>query len=214
MITFSLALFLGYTTALLSSKKAQPDTQITPSSTPSATQQNLLVIQLDDANSPQPILQAVWIAAYFKSVNQTVITFTQLYPSNQTNRLSNLDTEFTLKPDGSPSKQFFQLITSANVKWDGHLLIDEAGSFQIDSWLQEQGVPIFTQERPTPQIFVEMICSYLRGKAASTSSSASTFDWNQFDSHFHTDLALDTLLAGWNGLFDDTRPIRCEVVKE
>jgi hypothetical protein len=214
IITFSLSIIFGYSTASLSSAESQAAQQITPQNTPAATQQNLLIIQLDETKAPQPVLQAVWITAYFKSANQTVVTITQLFPTNQAAQFSNLNTAFSLTADGSPSTKFLRLISSANIKWSGYLLIDDAGALLVEEWLRNQGGFVFNQEDLTPPFLIRSVCNYLNNKVEFSSSTVSKFDWNQFDPHFNTDLALDTLLAGWNGLFDDTRPIHCEVVKD
>jgi hypothetical protein len=216
IITFSLSIIFGYSTASLSSAESKSGQQITPQSTPAATQQNLLIIQLDEIKAPQPVLHAVWIAAYFKSANQTVVTITQLFPINQATKLSNqnLNTAFSISADGAPSTKFLKLISSADIKWNGYLMIDDAGALLVEEWLKNQGGLVFNQEDLTPPFLIRSSCDYLNNKVEFSGSIVLKFDWNQFDPHFNTDLALDTLLAGWNGLFDDTRPIRCEVVKE
>jgi len=78
--TFTLAMYMGYNAASLSMTRAQPEETLAPTSSPSATQQNILLIQYDENTGSQPALQAVWLVAFFKSTNQTVISFSPLYP--------------------------------------------------------------------------------------------------------------------------------------
>jgi hypothetical protein len=214
-LTFGLAILFGYSVAAKSNAGSQNLPDSSPNSNSSeASQQNLLIIQIDQIDTPQPNLQSVWLAAYFQSEHQTVLTFTQLYPSQQNKRLSALDKTFPIDQNGALSRQFLRSISAGNIQWNGYLIIDRTGAHQIEQWLVDQGVPIFDQDTSSPREILETACGYLRSGSAYSEITGSTIDWNHFNPHFQTDMEPSSLMSLWNGLFDTTHPTRCEVIFE
>jgi hypothetical protein len=214
-LTFSLAALWGHSLAAQTSPAAGSVPENRPAKISSeASQQNLLVIQLDQVDAPQPALQSVWLAAYFKSEHQTVLTLTQLFPSQQNKRFASLDKAFSIDQNGKPSRQFFRSISGGNIQWNGYLITDFVGAQQIDQWLADQGVPIFAQHTLKPKETLETACDYFRNGSVDSDLKDSIYDWSTFSPHFQTDMDRDTLLGMWNGLLDATRPTRCEVISE
>lgn len=214
ILTFSLAIATGYFLASLTADKSGPTSQSSGTTeTPPAKQNNLLVIQVDDLALDQPNLKAVWLASYFISANQSVMTFTSLFPSADANISGDYTATFAIKPDGTLSKRFLTAVSSANITWDGYLVIDATGSILVETWLKAQGVPIFTSAS-SAQTLIENTCGYLKAKGTLTAENTTRFDWEQFDAHFQTDLSLDKLLASWDSLFENTHIVRCELIAE
>ena len=214
ILTFGLAIATGYFLASLTADKTGPTPPSSETTeTPPAKQNNLLVIQVDDLSLDQPNLKAVWLASYFISANQSVLTFTSLFPSTDASIAGNYSTTFAIKPDGTLSRRFLTAVSAANITSDGYLVIDSAGSTLVETWLKAQGVPIFTSAS-SAQTLIENTCGYLNAKGTLATDNTTRFDWEQFDAHFHTDLSLDKLLASWDSLFENTHLVRCELITE
>jgi hypothetical protein len=208
-MTFSLAAYFGYTTASSSLQSLQDTSPIPPTDTPPASQQNILLIQVDNLESERPVLRAVWVFAQFQSANQTVLTFSPLYPS-QDNVV--YEKNFSLDPDKSPARRFLRIVATSGIRTDGYLLVDDLGTEQITAWVHDQGIPTFSKDTPTTETFLREACAYLSGTSPVIQDVK--FDWQRFDTHFQSDLALDTLMASWNQIFDPTRPTHCEVLSQ
>lgn len=185
----------------------QPFPGADPSQTQQASQQNLLLLQADRFDVAQPVLESAWVLSNFQSANQTVLSFTQIYPDKKN---QDLDRVFALDNQRVPTKKFLRTIERTGVQFDGYILIDAAGSSLVERWLRDQGIPFFTQDTTTPQMLLHSTCIYL---SSPQSDQGSKFDWPSFDAHFETDIPFDSLFASWNQVLDPSRPIRCEVLE-
>jgi hypothetical protein len=214
LTAFCLAAFIGFSTAAHSSASGDPSSQTAPSTPPSASQQNILLVYVDRLDGTKPVLRSLWVASYFKSSNQTVLKFTPLFPLKTKDKLADMDKSFTQNEDGSLSKQFTRRIAAADIQSNGFMIIDEAGTLQVNQWLRDQGVPVFAQSSEAPQILLETACRFISGEASSGDASSLKFDWDTFGAHFQTDVPLSTLMATWDEISAPTRPTRCEVAPE
>jgi len=97
-----------------------------------AQQKQLLIVQVDKLDSSPPRLLSVWIAGKFVSTNQTILTFTQVFPpARENSAFQSLDAAFGLDDRRSPVPAFLNRLKSRGFDWQGYLVLDQTASKRL-----------------------------------------------------------------------------------
>lgn len=104
-------------------------------------QRNVLLILVDDLQTPQPTLLGVWMTMYLEGSNR--YTFLPVYPSepaptsDQLNPSQTLREVFSLQPDGSPGIPFVATLRVRDLWWNGYVMVDLTGLLTLSEGLDK-----------------------------------------------------------------------------
>jgi hypothetical protein len=212
IIIFTFFTVLGYLTASGGFSHLFPRATGLTRPTAFAVQHNLLLIHVDRLNTHRPILRAAWIAGFFRSPNQTVLTFYPLLSERATQvAQENFKAMFSLNPDGSPGRAFFQAISTKGIKTYAYLVVDDQGFHVLDEYLRRQDALIMTSTLSDPQLLLNASCRFIL-TGTSPKITSHRFDWDTFSDHLSSDLAREDLIASWESLHDPLHPARCKIL--
>jgi hypothetical protein len=213
--------FLGYQAASnLKTKSAVGSIPANAATALASTQQNILLIHVDDLTLSRPNLISVWgFFAYYANQNQVV--FLPLLPSIDASVQSSMVEKFSLDGTRQVSKDFITALQQQfNLKVTGVVVTDNVGLSFFASQLTGQSAPVAAVQ-PTnddqkkqilmnAQFFFQSICSLLQNKSGDT---ALNLDWQQLvPDHFSTSLPFETIMVDRQKLFGSSAVNQCSVL--
>jgi hypothetical protein len=180
------------------------------------SQQNLLVIHIDDLQDPDPNLISVWVV-FFVSHDRTYLSFKSLYPDPLSNHYAiQVDNRFSLNQEGMPGEDFLEWVQKQSPRWTAFLIIDQVGLDSIASYLNspelEQIVPrnhdqltaVWQQEAR----LIDHLCQYMQLDTEKTTK----FEWKQLiPEHIRSDLTIENALQVWDQIEIKNATPHCEV---
>lgn len=207
LAVFLLALFAGYRIApgLFDSNPTQDAAPVSgpqQASAVSLRQENVLLVQVDSLQNPQPALLATWLG-FLSFGEDAQLLFLPLFPSGNASRDQELARRFALGSDGMPGTGFVQYLRSTfHVSWSPLLLVDSQGLATIHSTLLGTDPGIAYQaapqeasstERLSPTYhLIQVACDQFIHDPATT---AGQIPWLSLEpDHLRTSLELDELI--------------------
>ena len=212
--TFTIFTILGYLTSSNGFPRHKPLAvgMYGPTSTAIAVQNNLLLIHVDRLYAARPVLKAAWIAGYFRSPNQTVLTFYPLLSETASQVAQvNLKAVFSLNPDGSPGQAFTQAVAIRGIKTSGYLVVDDGGMDALDEFFHNEESPVIPPTPSSTPRLLDASCRYILAGAV-PQPSGRRFDWKAFSGHLHSNLTYNDLHTSWVSMQDSSHPIRCKIL--
>jgi hypothetical protein len=227
-----LALFLfaacagvGYLVAS-KSNNGSPSAAVSSESAATAlasSQQNYLLVQVDDLSQSSPKLIQAWIVLTYYS-NPPQVMFLPLYPSYDSSQNSAIASAFAMTSSGDLSDRLAKEIsTQYQVKVDGYIMTDAAGVNAIANGygiqgIQANGIPAQSDDDKhaillNSQTFFQNVCAQLI--AGSAMNQYTSMQWSQLiPGHFQTDLSFEQLVASWDRIIRSSPPQKCEVLSK
>ena len=89
-------------------------------------QRNILVIGVDNLNTPQPRLESVWLILYI--IDRPQVTLFPIYPAPSAEILGPL---FKITPEGAPDPVFLEALLAQGLWWSSYILLDEAAMAEV-----------------------------------------------------------------------------------
>lgn len=185
-----------------------------------STQQNILLIHVDDLTQAKPKLISVWgFFTYYSSTNQVI--FLPLLPSYDASTQSAFAGKFALDKARQVNKDFVTLLQKKfNIKVTGVVVTDNAGLSFFANQLAGQTEPILAvppenddQKKVVlmnAQFFFQTICTLIQNKNA---DSYTNLDWKQLvPDHFSTSLPFETIMVDHQKLFRADAVNQCVVL--
>ena len=188
-----------------------------------SSQQNYLLIQLDNMSQSSPKLIQSWIVLTYYSTPPQII-FLPLYPSYDSSQNSSIASSFAMTSSGSISSKFAKSISDLyKVKVDGSIITDAAGINAIANWYGISGIQAGTSTAQTDdekhalllnsQTFFQNVCAQLKSGAAL--NQYTSMQWSQLiPGHFQTDLSFEQLIASWDRVIRSGAPQQCDVLSK
>ena len=187
----------------------------------SSSQQNFLLVRVDDLSASDPQLIEAWMVLTLYS-DPPQIMFVPIYPRYDSGQDSTLTTAFALDSQGNLSAKFSDKVTSMfGVTINGIILIDAAGMNAIAGWFGIDGITAGTLPAQSEsekhaillnsQTFFLKVCQQLKdGRAMQQYAS---IYWSQLAPlHFQTDMSFEVLTASWDRVNHSAPPQQCDVV--
>jgi hypothetical protein len=183
---------------------------------PANSQQNLLVIHVDDLSKSNPNLISVWVV-FFAQYDQTFISFKALYPDPLSPRpIIPVNVFFSLNEDGLPSQAFFKWVRDHELDWEAHVLIDQDGLEHIAEYIKvpeldyiiprnkDQLQAVWQQEAQVmDRICLQLLPNKLEGQK---------FDWDAIiPRHMRTDLSFEDAILVWDQMNKNSSSVQCQV---
>ena len=188
-----------------------------------STQQNYLLVQLDDLTQKSPKLIQAWIVLTYYS-NPPQIIFLPLYPSYDSTQNTSIAGAFAMTGSGSLSNKLAKSISDQyKVKVDGYIATDAAGVNAIANWFGISGIQAGTSVAQSDdekhalllnsQTFFQNVCAQL--KAGAVMNQYTSMQWSQLiPGHFQTDLSFEQLIASWDRVIRSGAPQQCDVLSK
>jgi hypothetical protein len=188
-----------------------------------SSQQNFLLVQVDDLTKSSPKFVQAWIVLTYYS-NPPQIMFLPLYPSYDATQNSAIAGAFAMSGSGALSSRLEQKISEQyKVKIDGYIMTDAVGWNAIANWfgiknIQPSTSPARSDDEKhalllNSQTFFQKVCTQL--KAGDAMSEYTSMQWSQLiPGHFHTDLSFEQLIASWDRVIRSAAPQQCDVLSK
>lgn len=217
---FILFAFLGFKAA--SSAKQEAAYSSIPANAATAlasTQQNYLLIHVDDLSAKEPHLIAVWGSfVYYAQPNQ--VMFLPLLPSYDAAVNDSLYNSFSITKEGEISKSFIsQIQEKYDIQLTGWVIVDNT-SLAVFTQLIGSPETVITAAQPenddqkhilllNAQSFFQNACSKIQTPPSDWST---LIPWSQIvPSHFETNLSFETIMVDLEKL-TSTSANQCSVL--
>jgi hypothetical protein len=187
----------------------------------SSSQQNFLLVRVDDLSASDPQLIEAWMVLTLYS-DPPQIMFVPIYPRYDSGQDSTLTSAFTLDSQGNLAAKFIDKVASMfGVTINGTILTDAAGMNAIAGWFGIDGITAGTLPASSnsekhaillnSQTFFLKVCQQLKdGRAMQQYAS---IYWSQLAPlHFQTDMTFEVLTASWDRVNHSAPPQQCDVV--
>jgi hypothetical protein len=187
----------------------------------SSSQQNFLLVRVDDLSASDPQLIEAWMVLTLYS-DPPQIMFVPIYPRYDSGQDATLTSAFALDSQGNLAAKFTDKVASMfGVTVNGNILTDAAGMNAIAGWFGIDGIAAGTlpalsdSEKHTillnSQTFFLKVCQQLKdGRAMQQYAS---IYWSQLAPlHFQTDMSFEVLTASWDRVNHSAPPQQCDVV--
>ena len=225
LIFFAACAIVGFVVASKSGNGLTSATtgSVSADSTLSESQQNYLLVQVDDLSSSSPQLIQIWIVLTYYS-NPPQIMFLPLYPTYDASQNDAIAAAFTMNGSNHLTDKLIKKITDLyKVNVDGYILTDAAGEYAIANWFGIQGVQAGTAPAQSDidkhnillnsQTFFQNVCGQL--KAGGAESEYTAMQWSQIiPGHFQTNLSFEVLMASWDRVIRSQPPQQCDVLSK
>jgi len=188
-----------------------------------SSQQNFLLVQVDDLSQTSPKFIQAWIVLTYHS-DPPQIMFLPLYPSYDAKQNSAISSAFSMTNSGELSSQFAQKISEQyQVKVDGSILTDTAGFNSIAKWFGIQGIQVSKTPAQSDddkhalllnsQTFFQNVCAQL--KSGGAQKQYASIVWSKLiPDHFQTDLSFELLTTSWDRIIRASAPKQCDVLSK
>jgi hypothetical protein len=177
-------------------------------------QHNVLIMRVDELDSPQPQLISVWfVSLFFLEDNPTKLTLAQIYPSNSA-KAGSLEETFALTGEGEPTPAFWDALEAYGFNWESYVVLDTAGANQFLQWLvgPVDFIDALAAAASNPESNSQMVDQICKSIADASNRELGEFNWSaMIPDHFRSDMRLEAGLAYWDRLVDNG-PARCEIL--
>jgi hypothetical protein len=180
------------------------------------SQQNLLVIHIDELNKPNPKLISVWVV-FFAQHDRTFVSFKALHPDPLSpNPIIPVNVLFSLDENGAPSEAFLYWVRKHHLEWSAFVLIDQEGLEQISRHLQSGAldfiIPRSKDQRLTVWQQEAGLMNRLCLQMQENERTKNKFDWDGLiPHHMRSDLTFENAILMWNKIAPGNDPPYCEV---
>lgn len=186
-----------------------------------ASQQNFLLVRVDDLSSDSPQLIEAW-AVFTAYSDPPQIMFMPLYPTYDGQKNKTLETAFGIGSNGMLTSRLRETISKQyNFSLNGQIVIDSTGFEGLAGWLgisglQVSSIPPSSEEDVhttllASQYFLQNVCAQLQGGQAMTQFN--NIQWSRLlPAHFQTDLSFEHLMASWDRILHGSAPQQCTVL--
>lgn len=217
IFVFFLCAIVGYQLATQSSFGQDGGPPMDQTSGNKGEQHNLIVVHVDQLDSPQPQLISVWfVQLFFFEGTPPTITFAQIYPTRSESTTSRaIERSYSLSADGEPAPGFWQSIRALNVNWEGFLVVDQMTMDRILAWANGPSDISWVQAalRDNPEEIQRLLKQTCKSVGGIDRREADPFSWGDLvPAHFHSNLRMEAALAYWEKVTNAEMPIKCEVV--
>ena len=221
LLLFAVCAAVGYIVASKSEIGGSGNTEVDAETALTSTQQNFILVRVDDLTSSSPKLVEIWIVLTLYS-DPPQIMFLPLYPKYDANVNSTLSSAYSINSSGNLSDKLLDKIADEyNITINGYIMVDSNGMDSIASWFGIQGVqasssPASSDEEIhsillNSQAFFQNVCLQLK-----TGGAANQFYSMQWSSlipeHFQTDLSFEQLIGSWDKVIRSSAPQQCDVL--
>lgn len=186
-----------------------------------SSQQNFLLVRVDDLASASPQLVEAWVV-FIAYSDPPQVMFMPLYPSYDTNKNKTLAAAFTFGSDGKLTSRLQQTIAHEyDFSLNGNIVTDSAGMDGLAGWFGISGIRVNAVPASTDlethnilgnsQIFFQNVCAQL--KSGQANAQFNSIKWAQLiPTHFQTDLSFEHLMASWDRILHGAAPQQCDVL--
>jgi hypothetical protein len=182
---------------------------------PTTSQQNLLIIHVDELSKPSPTLISVWVV-FFAQYDQAFVSFKSLHPDPLSPRpLIPVTVLFSLNEEGKPSDVFLKWVSDHQLEWIAYVVIDQKGLAQIAEQVDSPRLD-FIIPRSKDQLqavwqqearLMDHLCMQLQ-----PGNNKTELNWNELiPDHFHSDLSFEEAILIWSQLQTGSASPNCEV---
>jgi hypothetical protein len=225
LLLFAACAIVGYLVASNHSTGTTANSagSVNVATTMASSQQNFLLVQVDDLTQSSPKFIQAWIVLTLYS-NPPQVMFLPLYPSYDGTQNSAIASSFAMSSSSALSTRLAQKISEQyKVKIDGYIMTDAAGWNAIANWFGITGIQPSTSPATSDddkhalllnsQTFFQNVCAQL--KAGNAMSEYTSMQWSQLiPGHFHTDLSFEQLIASWDRVIRSAAPQQCDVLSK
>ena len=185
-------------------------------------QQNLLVIGVDQKNTPDPILESIWLLISFPGKSN--LTLIPIYPTVEGGiplADSTLAQIFSISAEGEPDTKFFNHLRD-QLWWDNYILMDKEGITAVFEFLNQPepdfeiaatiaSLPAAWQD---PDGAVQGQAQLMNMACERTSKLLGQIKTREFiqeiQPHIQTDLNWEEVSKNWSFELPDSLQIDCE----
>jgi nitric oxide reductase large subunit len=221
MVIFIVFVYLGYQAAAnLKTQSAVGSVPANAATALASTQQNVLLVHVDDLAQAKPKLISVWgFFAYYSTPNQVV--FLPLLPSFDPTVQSTMMGRFSLDKNRQVSRDFITALQQKfNIKVTGVVVTDNTGLSFFTSQLTGQTEPVLAAPAETDEqkrlvltnatFFFQTTCTSVLNKSGDVLTN---LDWKQLaPDHFSTTLPFETIMVDRQKLFSSDAVNQCVVL--
>ena len=184
------------------------------------SQENLLVILVDDLNASPPILESIWLV-YFFPAQQPNLVIVPVFPTSKKNMDEKLRTSFQFKFLGNLPRVFWDNLGNAyHITWDHYLLIDHAsmGTFlsQITGKSAPKSLALPYAKGKVPdfaKISRKLASTFCASLKAEEKNPKLIVDWSELKGHLKSDLSVATIQDNWDWIWYNTSGEVCNIIK-
>ncbi|MPM68700.1 hypothetical protein SDC9_115634 [bioreactor metagenome] len=186
-----------------------------------SSQQNFLLVRVDDLSSATPQLVEAWVVFTAYS-DPPQVMFMPLYPAYDASKNKTLADAFAVGSDGKLTSRLQQTIAKEyDFSLNGNIVIDSTGMNGLAGWFGISGIQVNSVPATTDlevhnilvnsQFFFENVCAQLKSGQAKTQFDS--IKWSKLiPAHFQTDLSFEQLMASWDRIVRGAAPQQCDVL--
>lgn len=187
----------------------------------SSSQQNFLLVRVDDLTASDPQLVEVWIVLTLYS-DPPQIMFIPLYPKYDESRNTAVESSFAIDSRGDLSSKLVSKIADLyDVTINGYIMTDAAGMNAVASWFGIDGISAGSAPAQSDadihavllnsQTFLQGVCRQL--KDGDGMHQYESMVWSQLiPLHFQTDLSFELFVSSWDKVNRASPPQQCDVL--
>lgn len=185
-----------------------------------STQQNVLLVHVDDLSAAKPKLISVWgVFVYYANNNQ--VMFIPLLPSYDSAVQNQMLTDFSLDKSRHISTRFIsRLQQKFNIKVTGVVMVDNAGLSILSTQFTGQTNPVVAAVPEgkdqihlvlmNGQFFFQSICATVQSK---NKDIYTALDWGQLaPDHLVTTIPFETIMVDFQKVFGSSASNQCSVL--
>ncbi len=186
-----------------------------------ASQQNFLLVRVDDLSSASPQLVEAWVVFTAYS-DPPQVMFMPLYPSYDASKNKTLAAAFAMGSNGMLTSRLQETVAKEyNFSLNGNILIDSTGMNGLAGWFGISGVEVNAVPASSDlethnilvnsQFFFQNVCAQLKNGQAN--AQFDSIRWSKLiPAHFQTDLSFEHLMASWDRILHGAAPQQCDVL--
>lgn len=213
LLIFFACAMIGYQLGVQTGAIGEAPPQVQPATVEGSEQHNLVIIQVDQLDAPQPRLVSVWfISLFFLDDASPRLAFVQLYSLQSTTaHAQDLARSFALDSSLEPSAGFWRSVRAFDIEWEAYFVVDNMSSQRIMEWVNGPGDYVSALQNPgQAQALLTQTCQALTGIA---SRQGPAFDWTGLaPAHFHSNMRMEIAMAYWDKVTKPEKPVICEVI--
>lgn len=186
-----------------------------------ASQQNFLLVRVDDLSSADPQLVEAWIVFTAYS-DPPQVMFMPLYPNYDASKNKTLAEAFSMGNNGKLTSRLQETIAKQyDLTLNGNIVVDSAGMNGLAGWFGISGIQVNTIPASSDveihnilvnsQFFFQNVCVQLKNGQAN--AQFDNIRWSKLiPAHFQTDMSFEHLIASWDRILHGAAPQQCDVL--
>jgi hypothetical protein len=186
-----------------------------------ASQQNFLLVRVDDLSSASPQLVEAWVVFTAYS-DPPQVMFMPLYPSYDASKNKTLASAFAMASNGQLTSRLQETVAKEyNFSLNGNIVVDSTGMNGLAGWFGISGIQVIAAPASSDlethnilvnsQFFFQNVCAQLKNGQAN--AQFDSIRWSKLiPAHFQTDLSFEHLMASWDRLLHGAAPQQCDVL--